>query len=118
MATGDRGVVDHHVVVGEPADAVEPDLERNLSAPVQEPAVGAGRLDGDVAGGERLHLAASEASGRRTRRQRCVRQRRVRRGPRAARNASRRGLPSRWMLSSRGSTVELPFPIWLTVLTP
>src|SRR3954454_5545199 len=40
MAAGDGRVVNNDVVVGQPADAVEADLEGYLAAAVEEPAVG------------------------------------------------------------------------------
>jgi hypothetical protein len=48
-----RGVVDHNIVVREPADAVQADLQRNLLTTIEKPACIAGRFHRDLARGER-----------------------------------------------------------------
>ena len=50
VPTRNGGVVDHYVVIRQSADAVETNLEWNLFAAIEEPAVGAARLDGHVTG--------------------------------------------------------------------
>jgi hypothetical protein len=52
-----RRIIDYHIVVGEPADAVQPDLESYLPAAIEKPTMGAGRFDGNFAGRESLQFA-------------------------------------------------------------
>lgn len=57
MPARNRGVVDHHVVIWQPAHAIETNLQRQLSTAIEQPALDAAGFDGNFTRGQRLEFA-------------------------------------------------------------
>lgn len=63
MAAGNGCIINHHIIVWQTANAVQTDLQGDLLAAVEQPAMGAGGLDRNITWGKCFEVAGFGTEG-------------------------------------------------------